>query len=179
MSEVVRNTIANKEAAVLMIDEGKPDGAMNVSFAVPKLEENKENNDDEENDGDDEDEESNVNSSKKIAKSMNNEGRVKQNEILVTTPRSENESVIGDRQELSTNMLHEGKPTNNPDTFLSPKKACKVCGTPEKSSKKSKNRLSTKSRSESRYVCTLYIYSISSKSANPELQLDFKLELKV
>ena len=48
MSEVVRNTIANKEAAVLMIDEGKPDGAMNVSFAVPKLEENKENNDDEE-----------------------------------------------------------------------------------------------------------------------------------
>ena len=51
-----------------MINEGN-EGKMNVSFAVPKLEDDNENNP-EENDADDEDEESKENPSIKITKGM-------------------------------------------------------------------------------------------------------------
>ena len=143
MSEVVRNTVVNKESAVLMIDEGgKSDGAMNVTFAIPNLEDN-ENNTDENI----EDEESTVNPSKKIG-----DNKCK---ATVTTPRSEigSESSGEDhRQNVNMNKLHEGRPTNSSTIpILSPKKACNVCGTPTKSSKNPKKR-HRKSRSVSRYI---------------------------
>ena len=144
MSEVVRNTVVNKESAVLMIDEGKSDGAMNVTFSVPNLEDN-ENNTEENID----DEESTVNPSKKIV------GDNAECKAVVTTPRSEigSESSGEDhRQNVNMNKLHEGRPTNSSTIpILSPKKACNVCGTPTKSSKNPRKR-HRKSRSVSRYI---------------------------